>query len=159
MMLHAMRIDGGAASGPPRISYSLDGLRRTSRSVTARIDEMLTRLHEAGRKSVAIVDTACGQGQLLLHAARKARALGFVAIEAKGFDPSPENIEAAWRTAMATRDPAIGYSFMAVNDAAALPLEDHDADLAIGDHDVPDLHRIAIDDDAIILSGARPDRA
>jgi SAM-dependent methyltransferase len=52
----------------------------------ARVEDTLLRLRKAGRRAILIVDPACGDGALLLRAARRAETLGFVAIEALGFD-------------------------------------------------------------------------
>jgi SAM-dependent methyltransferase len=52
----------------------------------ARAEDTFLRLRKAGRRAVLIVDPACGDGALLVRAARRAEALGFVAIEALGFD-------------------------------------------------------------------------
>lgn len=52
----------------------------------ARVEDTLLRLRKAGRRAILIVDPACGDGAALHRAARRAETLGFVAIEALGFD-------------------------------------------------------------------------
>jgi SAM-dependent methyltransferase len=110
---------------------------RTSASAEAclleEIDRALQILHIHGRHSVFIVDMACGDGRLLLHAARRARALGFVAIDAKGFDDAPAQIAFATAAAHAVRDPAIGFAFTLLPPGGALPIEDGEVDIVIGE--------------------------
>ena len=111
-------------------------IMRTSASAEAclleEIDRALQTLHIHGRHSVFIVDTTCGDGRLLIHAARRARALGFVAIDARGFDPAPGKIALANAAARAVRDPATGFAFTLLPAGSALPIEDGEIDLAIG---------------------------
>jgi len=71
----------------------------------------LTRLKAGGRHSVRIVDADCGTGTTLLHAALRARGLGFTAVEARGIDGAPAPISSARVAAAAFRDPAIGIAF------------------------------------------------
>jgi SAM-dependent methyltransferase len=66
--------------------------------------ERLRALREAGRRSVRIVDAACGDGALLLPAVRRARAFGFVSIEARGVDSDPALIAHARRAAAGILD-------------------------------------------------------
>ncbi|MDQ8755298.1 hypothetical protein RCO27_03560 [Sphingosinicella sp. LHD-64] len=99
------------------------------------IDRALQTLHIHGRHSVFLVDTACGDGRLLIHAARRARALGFVAIDAKGFDPAPEHIAFATAAAGTVHDPAIGFAFTLLPTGGTLPIDDGEVDLVIGPRD------------------------
>jgi SAM-dependent methyltransferase len=72
----------------------------------------LKGLRRRGRRSIRIVDADCGAGELLIHAARRAREMGFVAIEARGIDTDPRLIASALRAAAARQsDPAIGLVF------------------------------------------------
>lgn len=71
----------------------------------------LAALRRRQRLSVRIVDANCGDGALLIEAARHARALGFVAIEARGVDSDAQRIARARRAAAAADDPAIGLEF------------------------------------------------
>ena len=90
----------------------------------------LVALRRRHRFSIRIVDTDCGDGALLIETARRARALGFVAIEARGIDPDPARIATARRDAVAASDPAIGFTFEAGDPGAALREEaDFPADL------------------------------
>lgn len=77
----------------------------------AAIVAILQHVRLARRRSLRIVDAECGNGRLLLQAARHARALGFTAIEGRGIDADPAAIRVARSTAAALRDPAIGLSF------------------------------------------------
>jgi len=85
----------------------------------------LAELRRAGRRAVRIVDADCGDGALLLAAARQARTLGFVAIEARGVDGPPALIARARTAAAALDDAAIGVSFDCADMVAALAQE-HD---------------------------------
>lgn len=71
----------------------------------------LKGLRKRGRRSVRIVDVDCGAGELLLHAVRRARAMGFLAIEGRGIDADPRLIASARRAASGETDPAIGLVF------------------------------------------------
>jgi hypothetical protein len=83
----------------------------------------LTGLRQAGRRAVRIVDADCGDGALLLAAARHARMLGFVAIEARGVDGAPAPITRARAAAATFDDAAIGVSFECADMIAALAQE------------------------------------
>ena len=71
----------------------------------------LKGLRKRGRRSIRIVDADCGAGELLMHAVRRARAMGFVAIEGRGIDADPRLIASALRAAARQSDPAIGLVF------------------------------------------------
>jgi SAM-dependent methyltransferase len=71
----------------------------------------LRGLRKRGRRSIRIVDAACGGGELLMHAVRRAREMGFVAIEGRGIDADPRLIANACRAAARQSDPAIGLVF------------------------------------------------
>jgi SAM-dependent methyltransferase len=71
----------------------------------------LKGLRKRGRRSIRIVDADCGAGELLIHAVRRARAMGFVAIEGRGIDADPRLIASARRAAARQSDPAIGLVF------------------------------------------------
>lgn len=120
---------------PHRLMTRRRSLARTPASAQAclleEIDRALQILHIHGRHSVFIVDAACGDGRLLLHAARRARALGFVAIDARGFDPTPAQIALATAAARGVRDPAIGFAFTLLPSDGDLPIGDGEADLVI----------------------------
>lgn len=75
------------------------------------VADALARLLAAGRHSIRIVDADCGTGELLLHAVRHARALGFTAIEARGIDEVPSLVEQGCSAAAGLHDPAIGICF------------------------------------------------
>lgn len=84
--------------------------------VAARLQEM----REEGRRSIRIVDAACGTASLLLLAIRTARALGFVAIEARGVDRDGVLLAQARRVAASIDDPAIDLRFYVGTAAAAM---------------------------------------
>lgn len=71
----------------------------------------LKGLRKLGRRSIRIVDADCGAGDLLIHAAQRARELGFVAIEGRGVDTDPQLVASAQRNAARQSDPAIGLVF------------------------------------------------
>jgi SAM-dependent methyltransferase len=71
----------------------------------------LKGLRKRGRRSIRIVDADCGAGELLIQAVRRARELGFVAIEGRGIDSDPRLIASARQAAACQADPAIGLVF------------------------------------------------
>ncbi len=71
----------------------------------------LKGLRKRGRHSIRIVDADCGAGELLIHAVRRARELGFVAIEGRGIDNDPRLVASARQAAARQTDPAIGLVF------------------------------------------------
>jgi len=71
----------------------------------------LRGLRKRGRRSIRIVDADCGAGELLMHAVRRARELGFVAIEGRGIDSDLRLIASARQAAAGQADPAIGLIF------------------------------------------------
>jgi SAM-dependent methyltransferase len=71
----------------------------------------LKGLRKRGRRSIRIVDADCGAGELLIHAVRRAREMGFVAIEGRGIDADPRLIASARRAAARQSDPAISLVF------------------------------------------------
>ncbi len=71
----------------------------------------LKGLRKLGRRSIRIVDADCGAGDLLIHAAQRARELGFVAVEGRGVDADPQLVNAAKKTAARQPDAAIGLVF------------------------------------------------
>ncbi len=87
------------------------------------VADALARLHAAGRHSVRIVDADCGSGDLLLHAVRHARVLGFTAIEARGIDEVPALVERGRSAASELGDPAIGIIFESQDLVATLAEE------------------------------------
>jgi ubiquinone/menaquinone biosynthesis C-methylase UbiE len=110
------------------------------------VERFLAARRKAGRRTVFIVDTKCGDGNLLIRAAMRARALGFLAIEATGLDRSPEQIVVAAERARALAgcDPAIGFHFLVRERGAALPVEDDGADLMLaapGEDDAAEIAR------------------
>jgi hypothetical protein len=75
------------------------------------VDEALVELQADGRKAIRIVHAGCGSGAPLIRAVVRALELGFVAVEARGFDESADDILIA-RLATATwRDPRLGLAF------------------------------------------------
>ena len=92
----------------------------------------LKGLRRRGRRSIRIVDADCGAGELLIHAARKAREMGFVAIEGRGIDSDPYLIAKALRAAARQSDPAIGLVFAQVDPDEVLREEaEYPADLLL----------------------------
>jgi hypothetical protein len=89
----------------------------------------LTSLRRRGRRSVRIVDANCGAGDLLVQAVRRARLLGFVAIEGRGVDSDATLIAQARAAARRAADPAIGLEFevgdarQALDDEADFPAD------------------------------------
>lgn len=96
------------------------------------LDAALVALRLRRRCAVRIVDADCGAGALLLHAAGRARELGFTAIEVRGIDGSPTLIGQARTAARSLADPAIGVTFELADAHAALRDEaDFPADIVL----------------------------
>lgn len=94
----------------------------------------LESLRANGRRSIRIVDMACGADEFLIAVARQARALGFVAVEALGIDRDARAIDRARRAALAAVDPRIGLMFEHGEPAPLLQDEEEfPADIVLGD--------------------------
>lgn len=87
------------------------GEQSNDSDVRAKIDAVLRDLRLRGRHALRIVDLGCGAGGWLIATAKRARDLGFTAIEGRGIDRDPDAIERAWAAALVRRDPAIGLTF------------------------------------------------
>ncbi|MFS0738360.1 SAM-dependent methyltransferase [Sphingomonas sp. 1P06PA] len=104
---------------------------RPARSAASVIDDVLAALRRRGRRAIRIVDLDCRSGRRLIDIAARARAKGFLAIEARGCDRSPLAIAAARRAGAAHRDPAIGWQFDVADPASAIAAERDGADLIL----------------------------
>ena len=102
-------------------------------------------------------------GERLIRVARRARTLGFLAIEARGCARSPHAVRAAQRACAAQRDPAIGWQFDQIAPERALTDEDLGADLVLvsartlSQIDAPGAHTLAHDlmdvtDDTVVVT-------
>lgn len=77
-----------------------------------------------------MIDNHCGDGRLLVRAAERAVALGFVAVEGRGFDRSAKNIERARAAARGCTLPGVRLVF--VRRLRKLPIAaDCEADLVL----------------------------
>ena len=122
-------------SGAPLSAIVRHALCDAAETIAARdlrwpaVIEQLKMLRAAGRRSVRIVDAACGDGALLLPILGRARALGFVAIEARGVDGDAAALARARRAAAAMADLAIAVQFdrgsveAALREEAAFPAD------------------------------------
>lgn len=90
-----------------------------------RIEAELHELRLGGRRSIRMLDLGCGSGERLLHAAKHARALGFVAIEGRGVDLSPLRIRHARQQARVDAHPSTILQFDMAEAIQALAAE-HD---------------------------------
>ncbi len=107
------------------------------------LNQALVDLRLRHRHAIRIVDADCAAGSLLLRACRRARELGFTAIEGRGIDGSPALIGQARAAALKLSDPAIGVAFELADAQTALRDEaDFPADIALWSG----AHRPAIDD-------------
>ncbi|WP_294331839.1 SAM-dependent methyltransferase [uncultured Sphingomonas sp.] len=133
-LAHAFALPAAPAEPPlaARLRHALcDAAERVAMQdlrwpmVAARLEAM----REEGRRSIRIVDAACGDASLLLLAVRTARALGFVAIEARGVDLDGALLAQARRVAATIRDAAIDLRFYvgtadaAMRDELAFPAD------------------------------------
>lgn len=123
----------GRARIPP-LAHPPRPMRSSDKDLRAlwKVHRVLRDLRAKGRRAISIVDTHCGNGDLLIRAARHARALGFVAIEAQGFDALAGSVAAASAAARAWPDSGIGFVFEVRPRGGALPVEDFEADILIG---------------------------
>lgn len=87
-------------------------------SCTQDLIDRLQLLAARKRRAVRIVDINCGDGALLIHAAREARSLGFLSIECLGVDEDQRLVEEARDRAHFVTDTAIGLDF-----AVATPID------------------------------------
>ncbi len=124
-LVHAFALPPAPASAPlaARVRHALcDAADRAAMQdlrwpmVAARLES----LREEGRRSIRIVDAACGSASLLLLAVRRARALGFVAIEARGVDLDGACLAQARRVAATIEDPAVDLRFYVGTAEAAM---------------------------------------
>ncbi len=100
--------------------------------ISRQIDDTLIGLRKAGRRAIRILDVGCGDGAWLISAALRAPMLGFLAVEARGFDVAPVLIERARATAAGIVDPRVGLSFDIADIGQALAEEDdHGADIVL----------------------------
>lgn len=134
------------------------------------IDGILLALHRSGRRAIRVVDAGCGRGAPLMRVAEKARAFGFVAIEARGVDHSADRIRQARLASSKRHDAAIGLTFETAEIALALAGEcDCSVDILLCDrgalarqpvslrrHVAREARRVA---DHLILTGGRSARA
>lgn len=98
----------------PEINLALSlspGVRAEADHRWPAIVRKLTALRRHGRRCIRIVDANCGAGDLLIQVVRRARALGFLAIEGRGIDRDAAKIARALTNARAATDPAIGLHF------------------------------------------------
>ncbi|MBJ7441714.1 MAG: hypothetical protein JHD35_22215 [Sphingopyxis sp.] len=107
-----------------------------------------------------IVDAECGDGRLLVQAARYARALGFTAIDGRGIDSDPSAINGARMAAARVSDPAIGLSFEAGDMLAALADEaEFPADILLWEGGAgarPHVADAVVAAGCIVIGAARP---
>lgn len=92
--------------------------------ITRLIADLLAEMQGAGRHAVRIVDAGCGSGVRLIRAIAQARALGFVAIEGRGFDTDADDIMIARWATRSWRDPCVGVDFERSDVAQALAREE-----------------------------------
>jgi SAM-dependent methyltransferase len=104
---------------------------RLSAALLRRIDAALLDLRQQGRRAVAIVELGCGDGTLLIGAARRAAMLGFLAVEGIGADLRHAALAAARTAARRVHDRRIGLSFRHLGAADVLPRLEDGADLIL----------------------------
>ncbi len=143
------------------------GLSPADQRVMRLVEAALCDLQLAGRRAVRIVDAGCGSGAMLFRVMVRARMLGFVAIEGRGFDISGEDIGIARRAARGWKDPAIGLSLEVADIARALEAEEESSvdillcargalerlPIAVRRTVAGEIRRVA---DLLVLKGAHP---
>lgn len=130
------------------------------RHISRQIDDALIGLRKAGRCAIRILDVGCGDGAWLISTVLRAQMLGFVAIEARGFDIVPALIDRARSIAGGIADHRIGFSFDVADAGEALAQEDdHGADLVLChyaaiDRLPADVHEAVVAELARVTAGA-----
>ncbi|UVO51226.1 hypothetical protein M0208_12180 [Sphingomonas sp. SUN019] len=100
-------------------------------SFGAAIDAALRTLRDRGRRAIRIVDLDSRSGKRLIRVAERARALGFLSIEARGCARSRLAAQAARRAAALHKDHAIGWHFDVTAAEPALAEEEDGADIVL----------------------------
>jgi SAM-dependent methyltransferase len=96
---------------PPGAVPGAGALVRRDQPVLRRIEAVLMKMRHAQRRAVRIVDAGCGDGEWLVLAAQRAAALGFVAVEGRGFDADRAAIGRARARAAGLHDRRIDLTF------------------------------------------------
>jgi SAM-dependent methyltransferase len=116
-------------------------------SAFSRIETTLIGMRRQHRSSVRILDAGCGDGQWTLHVARRAAVLGFVAVEARGFDVNAGGIRRARLLAAEFHDLRIGLTFDIADLLTGLRAEeDRGADIVLCHFDTVDALPISVRD-------------
>jgi SAM-dependent methyltransferase len=88
------------ADGDPHRIYDFDSrYAYGDRRIWAVIDRSLVALAESGQKHLRVLDAGCGPGTWMRRVLQRAHLLGFIRVEARGFDISAEQIMLAQKTA------------------------------------------------------------
>jgi hypothetical protein len=137
----------------------------TTDSFGAAIDAALRALRDRGRRAIRIVDLDSRSGKRLIRVAERARALGFLSIEARGCARSRLAAQAARRAAALHKDHAIGWHFDVTTVEPAVAAEEEGADivlvsartLASANGHGDDLARALLDmtDDTLVVTTSR----
>jgi SAM-dependent methyltransferase len=91
------------ADGDPTRLFDFEGLHAyADRQVWATLEAKLTDLRSTGATSISILDAGCGPGTWLRRLVKKAYALGFTKIVARGFDVARAqiNVRGCWLEAL-----------------------------------------------------------
>jgi SAM-dependent methyltransferase len=87
---------GVDADGDPRELYAFQGRHAYGdQRIWALLDEKMRALRSSGSQSIRILDLGCGPGAWLRRIARRAWALGFTSITARGIDLADTQIRQA----------------------------------------------------------------
>jgi hypothetical protein len=111
-----------------------------------KVTHELERLAHAGRRAITIVDFACGDGGVLIHACGYAQRLGFVVIDGRGFTTQRWHLFRARRAARSASGLAVSLIFTNYGREAVSALDEGDCDILIGNAPsrlAPELARLA----------------
>lgn len=97
----------------------------------AKLDQLLVALHSAGRHAISILDTGCGESEVLFSLVTRAPRIGFTAVDVVGLQrhancPREEGLSAA-----AGHSSALRVTLTQPDDHGRLPFKDGEFDIVI----------------------------
>jgi SAM-dependent methyltransferase len=121
------------ADGDPTQLFVFEGMHSyADRRVWALLEAKLADLRASGASSVSLLDAGCGPGTWLRRLVTHARALGFTAITARGFDIAHAQINRARVLARTLSDPpGVSLTFDVADFRDRLPEADASVDITL----------------------------